>query len=278
MSGNRALIATLMNLAVKGRIAIDASDKKELVLTRTPDATTPAGTPEDAALEQGVFAGRASKTLGGKTDTGFVAVYQAFQKRLSKNYGKPYFRWNVGYTIVAVVLTVIAIGFALTQVVNWTIWHTLAIVAFAAINVLFMYLMPAPTPAGQEARTEIEGFRLYMDTAEKLALNAAEPGSEAPPPMSKERYEKFLPYAVALGVEGPWTRYFERVLPHDAENYNPTWTNAGASRSLGAMSGALIANMNSGVSSAMPQSSGSSGSSGGGSSGGGGGGGGGGGW
>jgi hypothetical protein len=29
MSGNRALIATMMNLAVKGRIAIDASDKKE---------------------------------------------------------------------------------------------------------------------------------------------------------------------------------------------------------------------------------------------------------
>jgi hypothetical protein len=50
------------------------------------------------------------------------------------------------------------------------------------------------------------------------------------------------------------------------------------SRSLGAVTGALVANMSSGVSSALPQSSSSSGSGGGGSSGGGGGGGGGGGW
>jgi uncharacterized membrane protein YgcG len=160
------------------------------------------------------------------------------------------------------------------------LWHTLAIVALAALNIVFMYLMPAPTAKGQEVRTEIEGLRLYMETAEKLQLNAATPGSQAPPMMTKERYERFLPYAVALGVEAPWTKYFERVLPQEAENYNPAWSSGhfSGSRALGAVSGALIANMNSGVVSAMPQGSGSSGSGGGGSSGGGGGGGGGGGW
>jgi uncharacterized membrane protein len=119
-----------------------------------------------------------------------------------------------------------------------------------------------------------------METAEKLQLNAAEPGSDAPPPMTAERYEKFLPYAVALGVEEPWTKHFERLLPQEASNYNPAWSsgNFSGSRAASAMSGALVANMSSGVSSAMPQSSGSSGSGGGGSSGGGGGGGGGGGW
>jgi uncharacterized membrane protein len=141
-----------------------------------------------------------------------------------------------------------------------------------------MYLMPAPTPKGQQVRTEIEGFRLYMETAEKLQLNAVEPGSAAPPPMTTERYEKYLPYAVALGVEKPWTRHFERLIPEEAAKYNPGWTNTGGSRSLGSLSNALVANMTSGVTSALPQSSSSSGSGGGGSSGGGGGGGGGGGW
>jgi uncharacterized membrane protein len=139
--------------------------------------------------------------------------------------------------------------------------------------------MPAATPKGQEVRSAIEGLRLYMETAEKLQLNAVEVGSEAPPPMTKERYEKFLPYAVALGVEAPWTRHFERLIPEQAAAYSPTWTNMGSgSHSLAGLSGALVSQMSSGVTSAMPQGSSSSGSGGGGSSGGGGGGGGGGGW
>jgi len=279
LAGNRALIATLMNLAVKGRITIDASDKSQTVLGRAPaPLPDPNIAPEDLALEEGIFGRSSVKTLGGAPDTNFTAAYTHFQTRLSNNYGSKYFRWNIGYSLVALAISMIAIAVALTQIVNWTWWHTLAIIGIAALNGLFMYLMPAPTSEGQERRTEIEGFRLYMETAEKLALNANVPGSEAPPLMTKERFERFLPYAVALGVEAPWTKYFERVLPQEAESYSPTWTNLGTHTSIAGLSSAIVSNMNSGVTSAMPQSSGSSGSGGGGSSGGGGGGGGGGGW
>jgi uncharacterized membrane protein YgcG len=134
--------------------------------------------------------------------------------------------------------------------------------------------------AAHERNLFEEGFRLYMETAEKLQLNAVEVGSAKLPPMSKQRYEAFLPYAVALGVEKPWTRHFERLLPAEAEAYNPGWAgfSTGGGRSLSGLNDSLISSMSSGVSSALPQSSGSSGSGGGGSSGGGGGGGGGGGW
>jgi uncharacterized membrane protein YgcG len=281
MSGNRALIATLMNLAVKGRFAIDASEKKETHLTRAsapPEAADIAA--EDLALERSIFGGGNSKTLGGKYDSGFTTAYTTFQSALDRKYGSPYFRWNIAYILIALALSIITVVVAATQIVNWMIWHTLAIVALALLNIIFMYLLPAPTTKGQEVRTEIEGFRLYMETAEKLQLNAAEPGKEAAPLMTKERYERFLPYAVALGVEQPWTKHFERLLPQEAESYNPTWShgNLTGSRALAGVSSALVANMSSGVSSAMPQSSSSSGSGGGGSSGGGGGGGGGGGW
>lgn len=278
-SGHRALIATLMNLAVKGMIEIDASDKKRTTLMQTRRAASSFVTDEDRALEARIFASGGSKTLGQKYDAGFTSAYNALQQTLSRKYGSAYFKWNIGYTILALVLTIIAIIVAVNTAVNWSIWHTIGIVALALMNIAFMYFMPAPTPKGQAVRTEIEGLKLYMEKAEQLQLNAVEPGGEAPPPMTTERYEKFLPYAVALGVEEPWTKHFERLIPEEAARYNPSWSRGSySSGSFSGVASAMVASMSSGVSSAMPQSSGSSGSGGGGSSGGGGGGGGGGGW
>lgn len=277
--GHNALVSTLMNMGVMGLVDIDASDKKSTILTRKK-AGSGLLTPEDAALEADLFSGVSSLKLGEKYNAAFTSAYQDFRQSVAKTYGKDYFRWNLGYTIAAGVLTLIAIVFAITQAVNWSGWHTLVVLAFAAANGLFMYLMPAPTPKGQEVRTEIAGFRLYLETAEKLQMNAVEVGSGAPPPMSLERYEAFLPYAMALDVEKPWTKYFEKQLPEVARDYRPAWGHFGdrSFRNVGGMNDAIYSSMNTGVSSSLPQSSSSSGSGGGGFSGGGGGGGGGGGW
>lgn len=279
--GNDALIASLMNLAVKGRLKIDATDKSSTTLTQTPAAELPAGaniiSPEEQALERSLFAYNDVKTLGGKYDASFTSAYMKFKQANGGKYGSKYFRWNAGYTAIAVILSAIGVAIAIGQAVDWTVWHTLLLVALAGVNLLFMYLMPAPTRLGQNVRTEIEGFKLYMETAEKLQLNASKVGDEMPM-MSKERYERFLPYAVALGVEEPWTKYFERMLPEEAANYHPGWGNARSYRSIGETTKGIMNSMSSGVTSALPQSSSSSGSGGGGSSGGGGGGGGGGGW
>ncbi|HVY86122.1 MAG TPA: DUF2207 domain-containing protein [Caulobacterales bacterium] len=281
LSGHRALIATLMNLAVKGRITVDASDKKSTTLHLTHNQGHPEQfAEEDQELERNVFAGLSTKVIGGKYDPEFTEAYTLFKAALSRKYGRPYFRWNAGYTILSALITIGVVIFAIKSSLHWTVWHTAAVLALAALNGVFMYLMPAPTPQGQQVRTEIEGFRLYMNTAEKLALNAVKVGSDAPPPMTTERYETFLPYAVALGVEAPWTRHFEHALPQEAAAYHPAWTTGAwaGSHSFSHMNEALISNLTSGVTSALPQSSSSSGSGGGGSSGGGGGGGGGGGW
>ena len=279
VTGHSALIATLLNLAIKRRIEIDARDKKETVLTRRSEAGTAAGlAPEDLALESSIFQSGGVKHLGQTYDAGFTSAYTTFNTALGNKYGSSYFRWNMGYTLVAIAITVIVVAIAATQVTQWTLWHTLAVIGLAAINAAFLYLMPAPTQKGQQVRTEIEGFRLYMEKAEKLQLNAFDVGLEQPPPMTVQRYERFLPYAVALGVEEPWTKHFERLIPEQAASYRPYWTNMSSAQSFGALTSSMVSNMSSGVTSALPQSSSSSGSGGGGSSGGGGGGGGGGGW
>ena len=136
-------------------------------------APDPAGlAAEDLALERGIFAGAHSKTLGAKYDAGFTAAYNAFNRSVGNKYGAAYFRWNIGYTLAAIAFSLLVFVIAIAQVATWTLWHTLAVVALAAMNVAFLYFMPAPTPKGQAIRTEIEGFKLYMEKAEKLQLNA----------------------------------------------------------------------------------------------------------
>lgn len=159
--------------------------------------------------------------------------------------------------------------------------NTLAVVALALIvllNVLFVLVMGAPTPLGRQLMDAIGGLRLYLTVAEKDRMNM-----QGAPQMSPQHFETLLPYAVALGVEKPWSKAFETWLAAasaGAAAYAPTWYN-GNYNSFGDRIGGFSSSMASTIAStipAPPSSSSSSFSGGGGSSGSGGGGGGGGGW
>ncbi len=162
-----------------------------------------------------------------------------------------------------------------------------AVLSIVVVNVAFGILMRAPTVQGRKVMDQIDGFRMYLETAEKNRLNIV-----GEPPMTVERFERILPFAIALGVEKPWSEHFEGELARNAVadvgagGYHPAWySGRDWSTSSGGFSNA-VSSVASGMSAAMiaaqPASSSSSGFSGGGggggSSGGGGGGGGGGGW
>lgn len=219
-------------------------------------------------------------TLKKAVNNHFNRSHALFQNQLRQNYGTDYYKVNLGYIMLGIFVSAAAMIVTTTQFSNLTPgWIALLFAALIAMNILFIFLMPAPTKKGQKIRAEIDGFRLFMKTAEKQKFDSVEVGSEALPPMSVERYETLLPYAIALDVEEPWSRYFEKVMPVEAKDYQPAWGGSMGHRGgLGSMTENMISNISSGVSSAAPQSSSSSGGGGGGSSGGGGGGGGGGGW
>ncbi len=148
------------------------------------------------------------------------------------------------------------------------------------LNGLFIYLLKAPTPFGRELMDKIEGFKLYLSTAEKHRLDIMHP-----PEMTPQIFEKYLPYAIALGVENKWSDKFAQSLKlsgkdYDQHNYSPDWYSGGRFDLSSSSNGfsALSSGMASTVSAASVPPSSSGGSSGGGFSGGGGGGGGGGGW
>ena len=154
------------------------------------------------------------------------------------------------------------------------------VLGLVAVNAAFRHLLKAPTEAGRKVMDHIDGLRMYLSTAEEDFLHAAHPPERTP-----EVFERFLPYAVALGVENQWAEKFSDVLAvatvEGQEGYSPVWYHGTSWRGVGG-AGGLVSSLGGSFTSAMSAAStapgSSSGGGGGGSSGGGGGGGGGGGW
>lgn len=158
-----------------------------------------------------------------------------------------------------------------------------AVGGIVVANLVFFFLMGAPTPLGRKMMDGIEGLRQYLTLAEQDRMNMA-----GAPEMSPRHFETLLPYAVALGVEKPWSQTFDRWLlaaaaAGAAAAYSPVWyhgdrfSSGSFSDRMGGFAGSMAGTMTSSLPD-PPKSSSSGFSSGGGSSGGGGGGGGGGGW
>jgi uncharacterized membrane protein YgcG len=184
----------------------------------------------------------------------------------------------------ALLMTAFAVPFLVGEVVG--LWflsgHSAPAVVVVAmlllLNPIFFWLLEAPTLIGRRLMDQIEGFRLYLSVAERERMALLDSPERTP-----ELFEKYLPYALALGVDQKWSEQFADVMARTSESgapYSPTWYSGGSWHHLGAagLASQLGGSLASSISSSSTSSGSSSGSSGGGSSGGGGGGGGGGGW
>lgn len=135
---------------------------------------------------------------------------------------------------------------------------------FSSLPVLvFGSLMPQRTRKGSIVREEILGLKLYMNTAEKDRINFHNAPEKKP-----ERFEKLLPYAMALGVEEAWAKQFEDIYKNKPQWYqssDPSFSPMILAHSMQSFSEANNATM---VSKPSSAGSGGSGFSGGGSGGG----------
>jgi uncharacterized membrane protein YgcG len=188
----------------------------------------------------------------------------------------------------AIFITLFATPFFIAEVVvlgilvyTVSIWVAPLLVGLVVINWSFWHWIKRPTADGQKVMDQIEGFRMYLGTAEGDFLQRT-----YPPEMTPDLFEKYLPYALALDVENEWAEKFSKVLERAAAtagqdtSYHPSWYRGSAldSASMGDFTSGLSSSLGSAVSASSTAPGSSSGGGGGGSSGGGGGGGGGGGW
>ncbi|MBK6379135.1 MAG: DUF2207 domain-containing protein [Chitinophagaceae bacterium] len=143
---------------------------------------------------------------------------------------------------------------------------------------IFSKLLKAYSPEGRQLADKIEGFRMFLSTADEKRFDLM-----SPPKKSLELYEKYLPFAIALGCENEWGQKFEEIIDTASLDGNVS-SGTSFSQSMSRnnnFSSSFASSFSGAISSASspPSSSSGGGSSfGGGSSGGGGGGGGGGGW
>jgi uncharacterized membrane protein YgcG len=157
-------------------------------------------------------------------------------------------------------------------------WFPLLLPALALpIVISAFWWISAPTIEGRKVLDHVAGFKQYLSITERERLDRMTPPKNTP-----ELFEKYLPYAIALGVENHWADRFAPVLAAAAAagHQGFAWY-AGSSSPWSDTDGfvsSVGSSLASSVSSASTAPGSSSGSGGGGSSGGGGGGGGGGGW
>lgn len=157
-------------------------------------------------------------------------------------------------------------------------WMVAVLLGLVLLNILFYYLLKAPTRSGRKLMDAIDGFKMYLAVAERDRLNLMNPPERTP-----ELFERYLPYALALGVDQQWSEQFSDVLARaasDERGYAPRWYHGSHWDRLdaGRFGSALGGSITSAIAASATAPGSHSGAGGGGSSGGGGGGGGGGGW
>jgi len=170
----------------------------------------------------------------------------------------------LGIGIFALVITVFCTGFFISF--DYIVLF-ISLIFSCCLILIFSPLMSRRTPKGVLAKEHILGLKSYLNVAEKDRINF-----HNAPEKNPATFEKYLPFAMALGVEKEWAKQFE-----DLSLNNFSWYSSSAGSNVSSI--ALVSSLSS-FSTAANQTLNATYSSGGGggSVGGGGGGGGGGSW
>jgi hypothetical protein len=119
-------------------------------------------------------------------------------------------RW-VGYGfLVGAVLAVLTFALRGADITGWG-WFATGSVISTIIVWAFAGRMPQRTPKGAQEQKKWEAFRNYLEDLTRFTdMDTA-----------KEKYEKYLPYAIAFGVEKHWTQRFEDLTVPAPDWYHP---------------------------------------------------------
>jgi uncharacterized protein (TIGR04222 family) len=277
----RDISATLVDLAVRGYILIEEKEESTLLGLRTAkdyvfhlrkqESDWKDLKAHERSLLDSLFAGghRTSVELS-DLENSFYRELPAIRDRIFERllerryYTKRPDKVRQGYLVTAAAVAFLSLwgGGILTAIFSLGPHFGMIAVAgllSAAIIFAFGWVMPARTLRGARALDGILGFEEFLSRVEGDRLQRMV--------KTPEMFEKFLPYAMALGVEKNWARAFVSIYKQAPEWYRGTHFDGFSSRSfvsnLSSMSGAAATAMAS-----SPRSSSGSGFSGGGGGGG----------
>ena len=272
---NKELSAEIIQLAIDGYLIIErTSSLKGLVHDYTLHKLKEGDTidsPYAQRLFNKLFGASQEVKIKDLKDSFYTKLPEIQKEAFVQVVTKGYFKENPQdvikkYTVLAIIMF-IAATLELAYIRNLIIFPALLISAIAAI--IFAFFMPALTELGAATKDKIKGLKLYLSVAEKDRIDF-----HNAPEKNPQTFQKFLPYAMVMGVEKKWAGQFADIYMEAPTWYSdPTMTTFNAVMLADSMSHFATASTGS-MSSASNNSSGF----GGGFSGGGGGGGGGGSW
>jgi|ERR1700722_9267580 len=239
----RDITSTIVDLAVRGYVKIEEVEDKGLLFTHKdylfhllkPEAEwdDKSLAPHERVMLENVFQGGADTRLSSLKNRFYTAVPIIRADIMSALRNKGIYLLDPesanGYSIGAA--GAILIPFAIFQYLGWANFLNsvplliVCVLLSAVIWWLFARVMTAKTLKGVRTRVAVLGFQEFMNRvdAERLKL------------MPATTFEKFLPYAMALGVEHHWAQAFAGIIKDP-----PSWYAAPAGYGQGMAFNALL--------------------------------------
>jgi hypothetical protein len=275
---SKAMTSSVLNLAVKGYLRIEKVKKKHTLIKTDPGRSPPPLATGESALYEKLFEGGSEVLLDDENYRRIGGARTAHSRALKRDYAGRYFKTNGLLSIPGIFIAVVFSLAALNVGLGPTPFVIGVIVMMVVTFFIFAAIMKRPTGLGRKLLDEMLGFRDYLEIAEKDEMNLRNPPEKTP-----QLFERYLPFALAMGVEQRWAEKFSGIFANlrgpNGSAYQPSWYNGNwNSLNLSSNMSRLSGSLDSAISSSATPPGSSSGSGGGGSSGGGGGGGGGGGW
>jgi len=218
----RDITSTIVDLAVRGYLKIEETDDKGLVfhhkdyifhLIKPIDNSL---APHEHVMLENIFAGGSDIRLSSLKNRFYTVVPVIREDIMAALKLKGIYTLDPetanGYSIAAAIGIVIV--FAVFQFMGWAdFFSSRAIAAVcifisAAIWVLFARVMTAKTLKGARTHIAVLGFQEFMNRVDGERLKT----------MPSNTFERFLPYAMALGVEHHWAQAFDGIVKDP-----PTW-------------------------------------------------------
>ena len=220
----RDITCTLVDLAVRGFVKIEEVDDKGLVFHHKdyvfhllkPMAQWSDLAPHERVMLTNVFGEGDETRLSGLKNRFYTAIPVIKQDVMAALKNKGMYLVDPdsanGYSFVAILF--IVAPFLMLQF----LWHKdvfssiVLLIGAGVLSALIWWLfarqMTAKTVKGGRTRVAILGFQEFMNRVDADRLKRMPP----------DTFEKFLPYAMALGVEHQWAQAFAGIVTNP-----PTW-------------------------------------------------------
>jgi uncharacterized membrane protein len=222
----RDITSTMVDLAVRGYVKIEETAERVLLFTHTdyifhlikPREQWGAElAPHERVMLENVFAGGAETRLSSLKNRFYTAVPIIREDIMSALKNKGIYLLDPdsanGYSIAAGIG--ILIPFAILQFIGWAnLFNSVPLlIVCAAISVviwwLFARVMTAKTVKGARTHVAVLGFQEFMNRVDAERLKRLPPTT----------FEKYLPYAMALGVEHHWAQAFAGIVKDPPQWY-----------------------------------------------------------